>query len=336
MGDLAGQVANRIIELVDLDRMLEKVDLDAVIQRLDVDAVIQEVDVDAIVRRVDIDAIIDRVDVDRIVARVDVDAIIERVDVDRIVERIDVNRIVGETDLAKVVTSSTTGIFAELLYLIRRQMVGIDAIVAKVVDTAFRRKPGSTAPGPPHSVAEGQPGTLEGHTAGPVARLVAYLADAALAFTSFSLFVAAVRFILNLVFDLGGSGGDVTGPLWGLALLGWLFLYWWYPLATFGKTIGMALVGMEVVTTEGRPIGGKAAAVRTVVLPISLAILWLGVLPVLIARDRRALHDHAAHTAVVYDWPATVPRYLSAAQARAEEREQRERGEQVEGPGAAA
>jgi uncharacterized RDD family membrane protein YckC len=72
----------------------------------------------------------------------------------------------------------------------------------------------------------------------------------------------------------------------------------------------MGLVGMEVVDASGSRLTPRAAAIRTFVEPLSF-FLALGLIPIVVARDRRALHDHVAHTAVVYDWPAKKPRYLT-------------------------
>ncbi|OWY62757.1 hypothetical protein B7486_56730, partial [cyanobacterium TDX16] len=183
VGDVAGQVANRIIELVDLDRMLQKVDLDEVLKRVDLNELLEDVDVDALIKRVDVDDIIDRVDVDRIVQRVDVDAIVQRVDVDAIVGRVDVNKILADTDMGRMVASSTSSIFTEILYLVRRQLVGVDAILQRIVTRVLRRQDEDVPLGPPATVAAGPDGTLQGHYGGSLARLLAYAIDASLSVT---------------------------------------------------------------------------------------------------------------------------------------------------------
>ena len=47
---------------------------------------------------------------------------------------------------------------------------------------------------------------------------------------------------------------------------------------------------------------------RTLCLPLSLALLGVGILMILINRQRRALHDLIAGTAVVYSWNARAAR----------------------------
>ena len=71
----------------------------------------------------------------------------------------------------------------------------------------------------------------------------------------------------------------------------------------------MAIVGLEVVTKDGRrrrlPAG---PLLRTLVLPLSLILLGIGILMILVNRNRRALHDLIAGTAVVYAWNARAAR----------------------------
>ena len=56
----------------------------------------------------------------------------------------------------------------------------------------------------------------------------------------------------------------------------WEFIYFAYQWALSGKTIGMALLGIRVVQTDGSPIGARQAVVRTLTLPLSFLILGLG------------------------------------------------------------
>ena len=78
--------------------------------------------------------------------------------------------------------------------------------------------------------------------------------------------------------------------------------------ALAGRTIGMAVLGIQVVKTDGTPIGVRQAVVRTLTLPLSFLFLGLGFLGILISRDRHALHDRLAGTAVVYSWDARAAR----------------------------
>jgi uncharacterized RDD family membrane protein YckC len=70
----------------------------------------------------------------------------------------------------------------------------------------------------------------------------------------------------------------------------------------------MAVLGIRVVRMDGTPIGWRQAVVRTLALPLSFLVLGLGFLGILTNRDRYALHDRIARTAVVYSWDARAAR----------------------------
>src|SRR5664280_2370491 len=58
------------------------------------------------------------------------------------------------------------------------------------------------------------------------------------------------------------------------------------------------------VNVDGGPIDGRAACIRTLVLPLSIVALLLGCLGILTNPERRGWHDRAAGTVVVYSWDA--------------------------------
>jgi len=85
-------------------------------------------------------------------------------------------------------------------------------------------------------------------------------------------------------------------------------MYFAYPIAVGGRTLGMSFVGLEVVTKTGGDVDMRHAVIRTIFLPISLVVAGIGILIILVNRDRRALHDLMAGTAVVYSWNARAAR----------------------------
>jgi uncharacterized RDD family membrane protein YckC len=75
----------------------------------------------------------------------------------------------------------------------------------------------------------------------------------------------------------------------------------------------MSVLGIKVVEKEGTPVRPRHAAIRALVMPISIATV-VGLLGIVFDARQRALHDVAAKTAVVYDWgdrPAELPAPLS-------------------------
>lgn len=138
--------------------------------------------------------------------------------------------------------------------------------------------------------------------------MAAFVVDQAIATTTYSLGTAVVVWCISLV-TAHQIDVAVTGWLSVAGYFIWLFIYYAYPWAMSGKSLGMALLGIRVVSTEGAAIGGRAAAKRTLALPLSFLTLGIGFLPILFGRDRRALHDHIAGTSVVYAWDAEAARW---------------------------
>ena len=148
----------------------------------------------------------------------------------------------------------------------------------------------------------------QGHYAGAVSRLAAFVLDQSVATLAFSVGTAVVAWTISLVTS-DQLDVEMTGILSVVAYAIWLFIYYTYPWAMSGKTVGMAVLGIRVVTAEGAPIGAKAAAKRTLALPLSFLTLGIGFLPILFGRERRAMHDYIAATAVVYAWDAQAARW---------------------------
>ena len=149
----------------------------------------------------------------------------------------------------------------------------------------------------------------QGHYAGCISRLVAFAADISIAWVAF----------LAIFWLVGAAATIVTGGTYRLSKfhsVGLVMLSCWYPLyfayqwALSGKTLGMAIFGLRVVTTEGRSISNREAIIRTITLPFSIAIFGLGLVGIVIRVDHRGWHDRFAKTCVVYDWDARAARLL--------------------------
>ncbi len=315
--DLVDRIdVNALLDRIDLDALMNRIDLDRLIGRLDVDAIVDRVDVERIVSRLDLDAIVDRVDVDRVVARVDLDAAADRIDVDRVVARVDVDAIAASLDIDAIVAQSTKGVMGRFTDLLRRQVVGVDEIAMRGVNRVLRRDYASLPVGPPldggHDERDSGVSTMSGRYAGPISRIGALGLDLFVISSTFTLLLAGIVYLIDLLFGatVDSSGAWVPTAL----LLTYGFTYFWLSQALTGRTISQALVGVKVIRSDGQPLSPGAAAIRTIVLPFSFLLLGVGALMVLVDRRRRALHDIAARSTVVYDWgdrPAALPAPLT-------------------------
>lgn len=148
---------------------------------------------------------------------------------------------------------------------------------------------------------------LRGHYAGFVSRFVAYVADSVASTGVFMLAVAAASFAASVLTGNSIHWHESSAGV-GIAFTAWQFLYYAYSWGANGKTFGMALLGIRVVSADGGAAGAKRAVIRTLVFPLSFLLCGLGFAGILFGRDRRALHDVIAGTAVVYTWDAHAAR----------------------------
>jgi uncharacterized RDD family membrane protein YckC len=147
----------------------------------------------------------------------------------------------------------------------------------------------------------------QGYYAGAVSRLAAFAADVGAAWGIYTLSVVLLGYAAKLLtgqsFTLTNHRGAAS-----LVLALWEFLYFTYQWAVSGKTLGMAILGLQVVTRQGGPINIGQAAKRTLGLALCLLLLGIPFLGIIFQRERRALDDFIAGTAVVYSWDARAAR----------------------------
>jgi uncharacterized RDD family membrane protein YckC len=318
-----------LLDRVDLSALMERVDLDAAMARVDVDALVarvevndvlarvdpnlllarvdpqvllDRVDVDALIARVDPQAVVDRVDVDALLARVDPQAIVDRIDMDALVARVDVGAIVQRSGIPDVVADSTRSMAASMIDLGRRQLVGLDVILERLVFRMLRRGIDQLIRGPAALTGGGssrRTETVSGNYAGAFTRAASGAIDIGVVIGLYTLGAAGLDVLGRVLFGLElGRGGP-----WGVVALAlWAFVYVFIGLLITGRTIGKAVTGLRVIRADGTTPRGRVVFVRTLALPLSLVLFGVGLLLVPVRRDHRALHDLVAGTAVVYDW----------------------------------
>lgn len=149
--------------------------------------------------------------------------------------------------------------------------------------------------------------------AGPARRALAYVLDLLVCYGAFALLI-----VLFLFAAMGGGFGEMTamGKALGGFLLVVLFAIQWVYFVVWdavrGRSPGKAALGLRVVTTEGRPIGWRAAALRNLlraadVLPTGYLV---GVVAMALSRRFQRLGDLVAGTMVIVPEDARVARPL--------------------------
>ncbi|GID30852.1 RDD family protein [Paractinoplanes brasiliensis] len=131
--------------------------------------------------------------------------------------------------------------------------------------------------------------------AGLVSRFLAYVLDALIV----SVLAGAAAAVLGLVASVVGyearelARAVVSTYVVFLPALLAIYCALFWLLA--GRTPGMAVLGLRVVTTRGGPVRWLAALVRALVLAyFPIGALWL-----LVNRRHQGIHDKIARTAVV-------------------------------------
>ena len=149
--------------------------------------------------------------------------------------------------------------------------------------------------------------SLQGKYAGFASRFTAFAVDVGVSLGVFMLALAAASFAAKVLTGKGIAWNK--GDIWVIITCAvWVFIYFAYSWAASGKTVGMALFGVQVVREDGTAASARRAVVRTLALPLSFLFLGLGFVGILLGSRRRALHDVIAGTAVIYSWDARAAR----------------------------
>jgi len=168
------------------------------------------------------------------------------------------------------------------------------------------------SPQPYAPLSTGETEDLRGQHAGFASRFIASIVDCAISIAVFMLVLGAASFAASVL--TGSSIHWSRENTWVVvAFFAWEFFYYAYYWTATGSTPGMIVLGVQVVGQDGSSVGTKRGLVRTLAFPLSFLLLGLGFLGILLGRDRRALHDVIADTAVVYSWDAREARLRSLA-----------------------
>jgi len=149
--------------------------------------------------------------------------------------------------------------------------------------------------------------TYQAHYAGAVSRFAAYAIDITVASGLFSLALAGISYVVQIL-----TGHQVhwsrSNIVVAIVYFLWLGIYFAYSWAVNGRTFGMAVLGIRVVSADGTDLPPSRAVVRTLAFPLSFLLFGLGFLGILVGREHRALHDVIAGSAVIYAWDARAAR----------------------------
>ncbi|HRQ41519.1 MAG TPA: RDD family protein [Chloroflexota bacterium] len=160
---------------------------------------------------------------------------------------------------------------------------------------------------------------LQGQYAGFVSRFLAFALDQLVVLAIILVANTTVILILNFfqvtfadVFTFSDDHSTLSQVLHilmvGLTLVinvtfyvGYFIFFW----MLVGQTPGKMLMGVRVVSENGRPLSLAQAVKRLIGYYISLIPFFLGFFWILVSDTRQGWHDKIAHTYVIYTWRAT-------------------------------
>jgi uncharacterized RDD family membrane protein YckC len=152
---------------------------------------------------------------------------------------------------------------------------------------------------------------LRGQYAGFASRFLAFSID--ILILAFALAIGTI--LLDQIINLANV---ITEALFGRTLLndsatifkslivlvtvyGTYFLFFW---TVIGTTIGGLIIGLRIVTREGRKPSLRRTAIRFFMEFALLPVLFIGSLWIFINPRRQAWYDKVAGTYVIYNWDA--------------------------------
>ena len=157
----------------------------------------------------------------------------------------------------------------------------------------------------------------QGYYAGFTSRLLAMIIDTVilvLAYVGLTWFISVsvkilpigrvFGFSLSALLGQEGSGQLVsTGTVIAVFTLSTIVYYVFFWTIT-GQTLGMILMGLRVVTIEGRRLTAWRAIIRFIGYIIAALPFFLGFAWILVDNRRQGWHDKIAGTYVAYIWAA--------------------------------
>ncbi len=133
-------------------------------------------------------------------------------------------------------------------------------------------------------------------------RVVAAVLDSIALIFFFMLFVAVGGLQVWLRSDHFDRDPPVSAiEVWVIFMLAFIpfaVLYFILPWLWKGQSVGMAAVHIKVARRDGGPLSLGRAAARTLAWPLSILPLGLGLVTIVLDREKRALHDYLADTTV--------------------------------------
>ncbi|MGE5272531.1 MAG: RDD family protein [Verrucomicrobiota bacterium] len=192
---------------------------------------------------------------------------------------------------------STTLESPEVRSALARQTAGFGAEIGASLRARTRRLDDGAEAVAHRAMGRGPSGSSE--YGGVATRGIALALDLVLAHAAFLFVAGSIALIASLAGSLhsGWLAATIGAAAWALVEVAYFVAFW----STVGQTPGMRLMRLRVLAGPSRPPSVRRSLVRFVGLVLAIVVLFLGFVPVLFDRRRRALQDYLAGTAVLVE-----------------------------------
>lgn len=299
--------------------IVEGMDVDAIVNQIDVDELIEKVDLDRVLSRVDLNEVLSRVDLNALFDRVDLNRQLHRVDLDRLLENVDLTALIERSNLEGIIARSTSGVCMSITDIVRTRLAWLDQWIQRAAQCRCCAKPPllSKRPGRPKDSSTPWPTkglharefgvAVQFRTCGLGFRWAATAIDNFLVLSTYALLVWIFAWFIEVFTDHQYEDWTWDDQFQWLpkVLLGlYAVSYQVSFLGCFGRTIGMWILGILVVGSNGHRVTFCQVFVRTITIPLNY--IFFGWVLGFLRRDGRMWNDLLGCTAVVYSWNARI------------------------------
>ena len=240
--------------------------------------------------RIDIDQLLNRVDWNAILERVDVNHHLDRIDMDRLLDNVDIDRVIERSNLEEIVSRASSGVFSEFIDMLRTRIAWFDQWGQRICRCrCFAKRPYlPPRPGRPQDDKNIWPKTsglrarrfgmaVQFRTCGGLCRIASWFVDAffvAVTFAAYSWVVTriAIAFTNDPLWTLREEWEWLTTIFFALYSLFYNFCL----LACFSRTIGMWLLGLLLVSSDGHRVKAHQSFLYSFLIPLNLPLFgWV-------------------------------------------------------------
>jgi RDD family len=240
--------------------------------------------------RIDVERLMNRVDWNAILERVDVNHHLDRIDMDRLLDHVDINRIIERSNLEEIISRASGGVLSEFVDMVRTRIAWVDQLVMLFCRLrCFSKHPYlPPRPGRPQddkTVWPKQSGlrarkfgmAIQFRTCGGLCRMASWSMDIVILAFTFAVWSQLGSWLAKVFTD---------DPYWTLKdEWEWLMtlLYMWYCLTyqlcmmgCFSRTIGMWVLGLLMVSSNGHRVSFQQVFVHAILIPLNVPLFgWV-------------------------------------------------------------